>query len=92
VATEIVERSVMTDRKESITSKQAKRWKRPISDAVLRHMRRGESMTVDELVDEIAPPATERREVCRLIWSLLKALEYRGALVFIPEDASSSLN
>jgi len=49
-----------------------KTWGRSVSDAVLRRIERGQSMTANEIVDELKPPAAQREVLKRLVvWAML---------------------
>ena len=49
-----------------------KTWGRSVWNAVLRRIERGQSMTANEIVDELKPPAAQREELKRLVvWAML---------------------
>jgi len=49
-----------------------KTWGRSVWEAILRRIERGQSMTANEIVDELKPPAAEREELKRLVvWAML---------------------
>jgi len=51
-----------------------KTWGRSVWNAVLRRIERGQTMTVNEIVDELKPPAAQREVLKRLVvWAMLAA-------------------
>jgi len=49
-------------------------WGRSVWNVVLRRIERGQSMTANEIVDELKPPAAQREELKRLVvWAMLVA-------------------
>lgn len=49
-----------------------KTWRRSVWDAGLRRIEGGQSMTANEIVDELKPPAAQREKLKRLVvWAML---------------------
>ena len=61
-----------------MTRQELDAWKDPIWNAVMRRIKRGRSMTANEILDELRPPADQREEVVLLLRHLFAALERRG--------------
>ena len=61
-----------------MTRRELDAWMDPIWNAVIRRIRRGQSMTANEVLDELRPPPEQREELVLFLSHLFAALERRG--------------